>query len=141
MQVSTGSLSPIKGQAQVNKWPPPFDLSVISIAALLSDNSTEGFVPSDLTNVPLAAIPCPPLGSDNKAAVMATFDSFLAKQGIRLSGTPVQVEFKLQGNADEEESQYEWLEMIWGLSPDDPLAISFPSQMVWIPTPRMWCSF
>ena len=82
VQVSTGTLSPVKGrpQLQVLKWPPHFDPSVV--AALLSDNSTERFVPGDLTVVPLAAIPCPPLETDNVAAVTATFvHYFVAVQG------------------------------------------------------------
>ena len=37
VQVSTGSLSPIKGQGPTKPWPPHFDPSVI--AALLSENS------------------------------------------------------------------------------------------------------
>ena len=51
----------------------------------------------------------------------------------------MRVEFKLRGNADDEEPHYEWLGMVWGLSPDDP--IGFPSLMVWIPTLGAWRSF
>ena len=61
--------------------------------------------------IPLAAIPCP-IGETDIATVAATFDNFLAEQGIRLSGTPVRVEFKLRANADDEESHYEWLGMV-----------------------------
>ena len=49
------------------------------------------------------------------------------------------VEFKLWANADDEELHYEWLGMVWGLSPDDP--VGFPSLMVWIPTLGAWRSF
>ena len=44
VQVSTGTLSPSKGQPEELKWPLHFDPSVI--AALLSNNSTERFVPT-----------------------------------------------------------------------------------------------
>ena len=136
VQVSTGTLSPMKGQPEEFKWPIHFDPSVI--AALLSHNCTEKFIPNDLTVIPLAAIPCP-IGETDITAVAATFDHFLAKQGIRLSETPVRVEFKLRANADDEESHYEWLGMVWGLDPEDP--VGYPSLMVWIPTLGAWRSF
>ena len=135
VQVSTGTLSPSKGQPKKSKWPPHFDLSVI--AALLSHNSTKRFIPNNLTVIPLAAIPCP-IGEPGITAVAAMFDSYLAEQGIHLSGTPMQVEFKLQANADDEELHYKWLGMVWGLSLNDP--VGFPSLMVWIPTLGAWRS-
>ena len=69
----------------------------------------------------------------------ATFDSFLAEQDIRLSGTPVRVEFKLRGVADEEESHYEWLGVVWGLSHEDPMRTQSVSPASWYGYPLLEC--
>ena len=90
----TGSLSPMKGQADL---PDHFDPATVAALQLRSSNTTSRFVPLLFPpgRLPIWSLPCPEDDPEDSAMVAVQFDCALHKAKVKLSGTPVRLQCHL----------------------------------------------